>query len=559
MKQYKLYIGALLMLVITASSCSKFLDITPKDAQDQDTIFGNSTGARQSLMGIYELLRNDNLDWQAMPQALTADVMSDDVYTGGANSTDMLGWQQMQRFDARAVSQQGEKTWKKCYVGIQRANILLSNYDKIEFKSNEEDIKSFYEGEAIFLRAHYYFEVLRLFENIPLIKETLGIDDWEDVVQASPEESYAFVAKEILEAIPLMSNELPENELGRLTKYAAKAELLKIFMFYTGVYNKSTLPVEDGADFTIQDAIKMADEIITNSGAYLSPSYADLFNENGNYNPEVLFEIPFANTGTGDWSHHKLGNYQCTMAGPRGHNSDILAQGWGFGGPSRELEALFTADDVRKASTIMYAKDLVDEEYRVFTSNPDNDPADFSPSLEAHYTFTGMFTYKYTTHAYRRTDNGTPELNYDQNYHYIRLADIYLIGAELYLQAGNQGKADEYVNMIRNRAGLASKSGVTLDDIYLERRLELAMEGHRYFDVIRRGSGYADQELTVTNYELAPPTHDDPIYIRNNQNLTGDVGVPSDYEVPFNWTRKFLPIPQRELDLNAGFKQNDGY
>ncbi|NME69310.1 RagB/SusD family nutrient uptake outer membrane protein [Flammeovirga aprica] len=558
MKKINLYIGALLMLCIGASSCSKFLDITPKDSQDQDSFFRTSTEARQALMGAYEMLRNDNLDWQAMPQALTADVMSDDVYTGGANNTDMLGWQQMQRFDARSVSMQGEKTWKKCYVGIQRANTLLGSYEQIEFRSNEEDIKSNFEGEALFLRAHYYFELLRLFENIPLIRETLTGENWEDVLQSAPEEVYAFVAKDILDAIPLMADQLPENELGRLSKYAAKAELLKVYMFYTGVYNKSSLPVEDGAEFTQQDAIELAEDIILNSGAHLLANYEDLFNENGNYNAEVLFEIPFANTGTGDWSHNKLGNYQCTMAGPRGHNSDILAQGWGFGGPTRELESLFTAGDIRKASTIIYAKELVDKEYENHLEMG-NDPEDFSPSLEAHYTFTGMFTYKYTTHAYRRTDNGTPELNYDQNYHYIRLADIYLIAAELYLQAGNQGKADEYVNMIRNRAGLTPKSGVSLDDIYLERRLELAMEGHRYFDVIRRGNGYADQELTVTNYELVPPTHDDPIYIRNNQNLTGDVGVPSDYEVPFNWTRKFLPIPQRELDLNAGFKQNDGY
>lgn len=559
MKINNIYILGVLLLCIGVSSCSKFLDINPRDSQSQDSFFRTSTEARQSLMGVYELLRNDNLDWQAMPQALTADVMSDDVYTGGANNTDMLGWQQMQRFDARAVSQQGEKTWKKCYVGIQRANTLLGNYDKIDFKSNEQAIKSNYEGESLFLRAHYYFELARLFENLPLIRETLSGDNWEDVTQSSPEETYAFVTKDILDAIPLMAEQMPENELGRLTKFGAQAELLKIYMFYTGVYNKSSLPIEGGGEFTQKDAIEMAEEIILNSGAQLSANYADLFNANGNFNSEVLFEIAFSNTGTGDWSHNKLGNYQCTMAGPRGHNSDILAQGWGFGAPSRELEGLFEDGDLRKASTIMYAKDLVDEEYRVFVSNPDNDPADFSPFLEAHYNFTGMFTYKYTTHAYRRTDNGDPELNYDQNYHYIRLADVYLIAAELYLQSGNQGKADEYVNLIRSRAGLTPKGGVTLDDIFVERRLELAMEGHRYFDVIRRGNAYADQELTMSSYELVPPTHDDPMYVRNNQNLTGDVGVPSDYEVKFNWIRKFLPIPQRELDLNGNLKQNEGY
>ncbi|MBB6462572.1 RagB/SusD family nutrient uptake outer membrane protein [Flammeovirga kamogawensis] len=555
MRKFNIYISTILMLLVTASSCNKFLDIDPKDSQDQDSFFRTSTEARQALIGTYELLRNDNLDWQAMPMALTADVMSDDVYTGGSNATDMLGWQQMARFDARAIGDQGAKTWKKCYVGIQRATTLLTSYDQIDFKASEAELKSNIEGEALFLRGHYYFEVLRYFENVPVVRTTLNGSDWEAVEQSNPDEAYAYAAKQMIDAIPLMSDQHPENDLGRLTKWAAKAELVKMFMFYTGVYQKSEMPVEDSNAFTQQDAVNMLEEIITKSGKTLSAKYEDLFNQNGNFNQEVLFEICFANTGTGDWSHNKLGNYQCTMAGPRGHNSTTLAQGWGFGSPTRELESLFVEGDLRKASTIIYAKELVDKEQEDYEGD---DP--FSPNLEWHYTYTGMFTYKYTTHAYRRTDAGTPELNYDQNYHYIRLADVYLMAAELHLSTGNQGKADDYVNRVRTRAGLTPVSGVSLDDIFMERRLELAMEGHRYFDVLRRGLSYAKQELDVNGYILTQPTNEGDEYMKNGQNLTGDVGNPIDFEVNFDiGKRGFLPIPQRELDLNAGFKQNTGY
>ncbi|WP_281613773.1 RagB/SusD family nutrient uptake outer membrane protein [Flammeovirga sp. SubArs3] len=539
------YITVVFSLFMTMTSCSKFLEITPKDSQDQDSFFRTSTEAMQALIGTYELLRNDNLDWQAMPQAMTADVMSDDVYPGGANSNDMLGWQQAARFDARAVSQQGEKTWKKCYVGIQRATTLLEGYDKIEFKSNEQELKSHIEGEALFLRGHYYFEVLRLFENVPIVRETLGGDNWEDIEQATPDESYAYAAANMINAIPLMAERHVDSDLGRLTKYAAKAELVKMFLFYTGYYQKDAMPVEDHEPFTKADAIAMAEDIIQNSGASLSANYADLFNANGNFNKEVLFEICFANTGTGDWSHNKLGNYQCIMSGPRGHSSDLLAQGWGFGAPTRQLEALFEDGDTRKSSTIVYAKELLD--------------APNANGMEAHFNYTGMFVNKYTTHAYRYAGAGAPELNYDQNYHYIRLADVLLMAAELNLGI-NDAKALQYVNQVRNRAGLQPLASVDLDAIYLERRLELALEGHRYFDVLRRGLNYAKQTLDVPSYTLTPPTHDDEKYIINGVNMTGDVGVENDFIINFDASKRgFLPIPQRELDLNNKLKQNQGY
>ncbi|MBB6462570.1 RagB/SusD family nutrient uptake outer membrane protein [Flammeovirga kamogawensis] len=538
---------ATLIIGLFGTSCSKFLEITPKDSQSEDEFFKTSVEAKQALVGIYEILRNDNFEWQAIPIAMTADILSDDMYTGGANSTDMIDWQNMARFKATAVSNVGAKMWDKNYVGIQRANTLLSSYDQIVFKENEKEDKNNFKGEAMFLRAHYYFELLRYYENVPLILETLTGDTWESVQQSSPDEVYAQVAKDMIEAIDLMAVEIPEQDAGRLNKYAAMSELAKVYMFYTGVYNKSALPIAGGGEFSKSEVITMLEDVIQNSGATLVADYADLFNSKGDFNSEVLFEICFTNTGGYDWSHNKLGNYQCIMAGPRNFGNDLLASGWGFGAPSRELENLYSVNDTRKASTILYAKDLIDNQEEI------------GNTLELHYNYTGMFGFKYTTHAGRKSSTGSPEVNYNQNYHYIRLADVLLMAAELNLDGGN-GKSQQYLDQVRLRAGLQSVPA-TLDNIYKERRLELAFEGHRYWDLMRRGLDYTAKELNIENYVLTLPTDSDLKYINSKgQNITGDYGTVESYLVNFDKNKRgFLPIPQQELDLNASFKQNVGY
>ncbi|ANQ49283.2 RagB/SusD family nutrient uptake outer membrane protein [Flammeovirga sp. MY04] len=538
--------GAIAVSTLGATSCSNFLDINPTDAQTSDTFFRTSVEARQALNGVYEKLRSDYNGTIPNNNALIEVTLGDDAYVGGAASgTDMLWLQQMMRFQALTNSESALQTWNKCYGAIQRANTLLANYDKITFKSNEEDLKNNYKGEATYLRAHFYFELVRYFENIPLITNILEGESWTEVTQEEPAKVYAQIAKDMTDAIDLMAEEIDASEAGRLTKYAAMSELVKVYLFYTGVYGTTELPVEGGAALTQADMIQMADDVINSGRFTLAANYADLFNESGNYNPEVIFEIAFANTGSGDWGDWSYGNIMCQMAGPRAHNGPTFAQGWGFIAPSRELEQSFEAGDTRLPATIMYAKDLIDEVGSVH---------------EAHYNYTGMHSNKYTTHAWNRADVNV-ELNWAQNYHYIRLADVYLMAAELNL-SGNPAKATQYVNVVRSRAGLADKTLVTLADIQQERRVELAFEGHRYFDVLRRGLNEAKQELDVTNYTLTPPTHTDPQYINDQgENLTGDIAAdPTIFEISFDVSKKgFLPIPQVEIDLHPLLKQNAGY
>ncbi|NME70335.1 RagB/SusD family nutrient uptake outer membrane protein [Flammeovirga aprica] len=520
------------MGIIFTTSCSRFLELSPNDKVTEDNFYNNADDAYKALIGIYEKLRHDHTNIY-IPLALTADAMSDDLYVGGGGAADNIGLKQLGAFRGDPANINGEEIWKKCYIAIQRSNTLLDKYDEITFKTNEQKEKDNYKGEALFLRAHFYFELARFFENVPLTLKSEDHLSWREYTQASPEVLYAQITTDMLDAIPLMA----ESGIieGRLTSWAAKAELLKMFMFYTGYYQKDHLPKNDGSMFTHQDAIQMVEDLIHNSGHGLLNSFHDIFTYDGDFSKEVVFEISFGNINSNTWGINSLGNMQSMLAGPRGYRSDLLSNGWGFGLPTHELMDLYSDQDKRKKSTFITAKALMEDE----SGN----------GLNPSFTNTGAFGYKYTTHAYRANPSNTA-INYDQNYHYIRFSDILLIGAELQLTS-DISKATDYVNRVRNRAGLENLSLVTLDDIYLERRLELAMEGHRYWDILRRGFQFAQQELDVVNYEMRP-NEEEPLW--------GDIGVPSDFEKQFDaGKRGFWPIPQSELDKCPNFKQNVGY
>ncbi|GJM62790.1 RagB/SusD family nutrient uptake outer membrane protein [Persicobacter diffluens] len=530
----------LLAFMLQLAACN-FLDLDPVDRVDEETYFQNRDEAYLALLGAYEPLRSDRTVALNNILGMSADIMSDDAYAGGGSVTDNYPLQNAGRFMNNPADQgvvQG--FWKKCYRGIARVNLLLDKYPEINWKPSEQQDSLNFAAEATFLRAHYHFELLRWYENIPVVQQVLDATNWRGITQLDPAQAYALVADDILEAIPHMMDQVPQSEQGRLSQWAAKAELLKVFQFYTGVYQKNSLPVAGGNDFTLADAIAMAEEIIHESGHDLLADYAAVFDADSDFNNEVLFEIPFFDRGgaTPGADNH-LGNFQCQMSGPRGYNSDLLRAGYGFNIPTHSLYNAFEDSDPRRAVAIVTAEELLTRESA-------------TPNLEAGFTHTGMYAYKYTTHA-DRFPSAAPVQNWSQNFHYIRFADVLLMAAELHLNNGNQGKALEYTNRVRNRVNLPSMTSVDLEDIYQERRVELALEGWRYFDLLRRGVDYADQHLTVTNYQMqAPSIPDLP--------QTGDVGNPQDFEVTFDKVKRgFLPIPLNELDLNNNLVQNAGY
>lgn len=540
--------------VMVFSSCNKnFLELTPTDQVTTDNFYQTYNEHYGSLLGVYEVLSKDYPSWQYAPMNMLSDLMSDDAYAGGGSIGDQSDWQDMGRFRLNSANALTSAIWSKNYSGIQRANTLIWNFNDDAFKQSdaEQADKNNFKGEAMALRAHYYFELARHYGNIILIEEN---PDLANIGQSTPAEVYAYIAKDFMEAIPLMKDAVPQD--GRLGKYAAMAELAKVFLFYTGYYNTDTLPVLDGSALSKADILSMLNSVITDSKSMLSADYAALFNPSlgeGDYNPEVIFEIPHKDTAYPGWGPDKLGNMGTQMAGPRGYSSstNFLVGGWGFGIPSQELVAAYEPGDLRKDATVISAQKLIDD-------RNDVDPPAEGVGLDINFNHTGYYTFKYTTHP-SFVPLVQPAMNFPQNYHYIRLADVYLMAAELSIGT-NQAKADEYVNIVRTRAGLSSKAGVSLEDIQHERRVELALEGHRYFDVLRRGVSQAKIELDELNYQLKKGAGDNEVYMNGDNDLRGDIGNPQDFEVTFDAGKAgFWPIPQSELDQMTNLSQNPGY
>ncbi|MEQ9231728.1 MAG: RagB/SusD family nutrient uptake outer membrane protein, partial [Cyclobacteriaceae bacterium] len=379
-------------------------------------------------------------------------------------------------------------------------------------------------AEAKFLRAYFYFEQVRFFENIPLLTAVpLSIDD-ANRPQASPSSVYNQIAADLVDAIAGLPESYSSAQVGRATSWAAKALLARVYLFEKGVYGNG-LTAES---VNIDDAYVLAEleDLITNSGHDLLADYSRVFRAENEFSIESVFEISYAGTPVGgDWGSEQYveGNLAAQMMGPRISNSSIYYRGWAFAIPSHKLYSEM-AGDPRQSSTVLTEADLLAEGGGVSLNT-------------GAYQHTGYYNYKYTTITSDRGTIGTPELHNMSNYRAIRYADVLLMAAEL-------GQNVAYINEVRDRVGLAPLGAYTEDALFEERRMELSGEGIRYWDVLRRGQTIANQELTISG-QIGPQ-------------YTGPSSV---YEVNYNTsTRGFLPIPQTEIDLSNGvLKQNDGY
>jgi hypothetical protein len=312
---------------------------------------------------------------------------------------------------------------------------------------------------------------------------------------------------------------IPPGEEGRISKWAAKALLARAYLFYKGVYGGELQAGDIVVDHA--KALEYLEDIITNSGHDLLPDYSQNFKIAGEYGIESVFEISHGDTPAWwDWYYVRggEGNLGAQMQGPRVTGSDNWNRGWSFGTVNHKLVDDM-GDDPRLAMTV-----LMDEE--------------IDGTHEKGYQHTSYFSKKYSSDAEHWGADGQFELNRTCNFRVIRFSDVLLMAAEL-----GSANAQTYLDRVRARVGLGSIPA-TLENILKERRLELSLEGIRYFDVLRQGIAYANQEFTVVGVR-GPNYVEDQIV----------------YDVTFNSaTKGFLPIPQSEVDLSGGtFIQNAGY
>lgn len=500
-----------LIVLFTAVSCGEdYLDIDIRGKELTQNFYQTEEELFQGLVAVYDVLGWQSTNGWTMLQGLL-NAASDDCHAGGSDASDQPSWVAWDDFSMRPDLGPQEGLWNKGFAGVRRANLLLEKLAEAPAEVTEP-FKARLTAEAKFLRAWFYFDLVRLFGNVPLYTTQVSVEDLKNITQASPSEIYAQIESDLRDAYGTfeLPETVPPDEIGRVTKGAVTTLWGKVILFQNN-------------DARMGEAADLFEEVI-NSGFYsLEPNYADLFKRSKEWGPESIFEIQHSDNKPGDWgccfaagpnANPTEGNFSVQFYGMRDFVGPTYAPGWSFCPVSLDLVD-FMQGDPRYVHTIIDGQALQNQAGASYTVG---------------YQNTDYFIKKYAPIADNQPQDGVIPLGWADNERIMRLADVYLMAAEAIVRGGgNQDVARSYVNTVRQRVTLQpfppSLNGqALLDAIYRERRLELATEGHRFWDLVRTG-----QAASVLPNFMA--------------------GV-----------HELLPIPQIEIDLTEGqLNQNPGY
>ena len=469
------------------TGCEKFLNVTPPFTQDAENYFQTPADYEMALTGAYDLLQSTFMNvW-------ISEIASDNTIAGGESVNDTQGLHQIDEMTHGGVNNELRSVMRWMYSGITRCNFIMENKDNIDFTGKDKII-----AEAKFLRAFYYFELVKFFGDVPLvIDQRIGAEEVTQIERAPKADVYAQIESDLTSAIPQL--DLISLVKGRASKGAAQALLGKVYLYQ----NKFT------------EAATVFDEVI-NSGVYaLINDYSQLFSVASENNSETVFDVEYTGAEGGGYGCLvcREGNAGPGFQGIRQYVGPVYGDGNSYNLPTQNLYDAFSSFDGRREVTILDIEAFIAEQ-----DNPDL--ISYAIGAGGH---TGYYNNKYIK---RQGEIGLPDndLTSPVNYRVIRYADVLLMAAEAHFQTGNSGAAQGYFNEIRVRAEVQPFPISSIEDIYNERRLELACEGHRFFDLVR--TGQAEQHIdgfVVGRHEL-------------------------------------FPIPQLEIDLAGGnWSQNPGY
>lgn len=506
MKVFK-YILVFTILVMTG--CSKdWLEIEPVGEKFESNFYKTENDIYQGLLACYSMLQPKYFSgWSSY--YFMANFPSDDSEVVGGGPNDRPEYHEVNDFRTLASNTAVLQLWRRGYYGINRANVVLENADPEASAKSKE-----YVAEASFLRAYYYFELVKFFGDIPLITKSLTPDEYNQK-RADAEDIYALIIDDLTNAIPdlAVKSELGGSDFYRATKGAAIALLGKAYLYMASPYYQERYDFEKSAteyySLAATEFLKLE-----GLGYDLEPNYDNIWRYEYEHGVESIFEIEYANIDRGgDWGNGRVngGNIDVQMCGPRGISTDTLNAGWGFDMVTEDLISAYDAegDVVRKEGTA-YGETFLN--------------SIGASGWEENDGYTGWFNKKRAPWRHV-TSTASPTWNYETNERMIRYGDVLLMLAEAQIGAGT-GDPLTHINRVRERASLDPLTAVTMEDVKKERRLELAMEGMRFFDLVRWGD--AATELSERGF------------------------VENKHEV--------FPIPQEEI-VNSNFTltQNDNY
>ncbi|QNL51224.1 RagB/SusD family nutrient uptake outer membrane protein [Olivibacter sp. SDN3] len=505
MKKYnktnKLIAGAF-FVGLAAMSCSKFLEVAPQGAITEQEISTNPSAAQDLVTSVY------NIMWQGGLHGVgfvgMTNIASDDA-DKGSHPTD--GAATMGRLDDLSQWDPSittlDQIWSGHFAAIARANQALAY---ITLSPADEIVKNRLTGEVRFLRAYFYFNLVRFFGGVPKIDEVPPLEEINNPSyqqKATKEEIYELIVGDLefaVENLPIKGD--GGTQLGRANKGAATGMLAKVFLYQQNW----------------QRAYELSSQLVNGQvGNYdLLANYEDIWRHVGANSVESLFEVQ---TGVNAACTAAIDNYAFSQ-GPRGSGPDNL--GWGFGTPSESLTNAYEEGDQRREATIIFI-------------NPDGNTV-----LWDGYTFPGTTTtnerYNYKSyHSRVQEPNCAAAGRLPKNLRILRFGEVLLIHAEAALATGNVAEAMEDINRLRLRAGIAplSMADISREAIWNERRVELGMEHDRYFDLVR-------QEAIQPGRAVQAFEADGKVWVKGRHEL--------------------FPIPQNQIQLSEGeLAQNPGY
>lgn len=532
---------SILCSVLCMTGCKDYLtEIEPGTTMLED-YFTSTAAAQENLVGCYvPLMWEYNTTYCS--EWFIGDIASDDALKGGGSTTDMADAYDFENWRTESSSALLHDFYIAQYQGIGRCNLALKYIAKMNVGVDEkftQSMKNRLLGEAYYLRAYYYFRLLRVFAGVPLITTVVdNADDW-----GQPRASVSMIYDQILADLEMANKYLwlksayGSEDAGRATKGAAQAMLLKVNLYMASPYWQGYTLSKPAAQ-CFADAKAWGDSIITSGEYDLCPKYEDNFTIAGENGIESVFEIQYAEVTWGDytWDYdykgfgRTAGSFTQILVRSR---SSKIGGGWGFDHPTQNLYDEFESGDVRRDVAILNPADSLIE----------------TPSVE-YYLGNKLLNNKYAMYrdtAYTGAGFGQWGIHASRgplNNRQIRYADVLLMYAEACLGAGDDGTALTYINKVRQRAGLADIGAADDAALRHERRCELAMEGHRWFDLVRwKGVAGTGLKAHMDAYKLTE-TADAQSHMREF--------IANKHEI--------FPIPYEEILLNpTKMEQNPGY
>jgi hypothetical protein len=488
----KIYQWSLVLLLGTVTACDSLLDIDPEYTQDAENFFNTEEDFNRAIVGVYDMMQPAYLNlW-------VGEIASDNAIAGGESVNDSRGLHEIDNMSHGGVNDELRAVLRVNYTGIARANYLFENQDKIDFEGKELIL-----AEAKAIRAYFYFNLVNYFGDMPLIVDRrISISEIPDAARTPKAEIYAQIESDLRAAIAVLPWTV--SETGRMTKGAAMALLGKTLL-YQGKHAEA--------------ATVLGELIDTNEAGYaLFQDYETLFLVQNENVSEDVFTIQFSGLQGGDYGCLIClnGNAAVGFQSIRQYTGPVYGDGNSYNLPTDDLYQAFEEGDVRRDASILNLEAFI-------AAQPNPDEITYAIGGGGH---TGYFNNKYIK---RKDELGLPDddLTSPLNYRVIRWADVLLMAAEAFQRSGNDERARTELNKVRDRASLSpvsSSDEALYQAILEERRLELAGEGLRFFDLVRTGQAA--------------------------EKIDGFV----------NGKHELFPIPQVEIDLAGGnWEQNPGY